>query len=56
MKTTIKLTDRKTFSRIDLADFNKKTSEVFKNVVLPQVEMAKSSKKSTKTIKCNNPI
>lgn len=56
MKTKINLTDRKTFSRIDVADFNKKTSEIFKNVVLPQIENAKSSEKSTKTIKINNPI
>lgn len=56
MKTKINLTDRKNFSRIDLADFNKKTSEIFNKVVLPQIEKAKVSEKPKHTIKCNNPI
>jgi hypothetical protein len=56
MKTRINITDRKTFSRIDLADFNNKTAEIFNNVVLPQIEKAKTNKKPKHTIKCNNPI
>jgi hypothetical protein len=56
MKTRINLTDRKTFFRIDLADFNKKTAEIFNNVVLPQIEKAKSIQKPLNTIKCNNPV
>ncbi len=56
MKISIKVTDRKTSSRIDLADFKKKASEIFNNEVRPQIEKAKSMQQPLNSIKCNNPI
>lgn len=56
MKISIKVTDRKTSSRIDLADFKKKASEIFNNVVVPQIEKAKASKKPTNAVMINNSL
>lgn len=56
MKISIKVTDRKTSERIDLADLKKKTSEIFNNEVLLQIEKAKSVQKPNNSIKCNNPV
>lgn len=56
MKITIKVSNKKTSSRIDLADFKKKASEIFNNEVRPQIEKAKATQKPLNTIKCNNPI
>jgi hypothetical protein len=56
MKITIKVTDRKTSTRIDLADLKKKANVVFNKDVLPQIAQAKAKQKPSNTIKCNNPI
>ena len=56
MKITIKVSNKKTSSRIDLADFKKKASEIFINEVRPQIEKAKTMQQPLNTIKCNNPI
>jgi hypothetical protein len=56
MGTSIKVTDRRTSTRIDLADLKKKTAEIFKKEVQPQIEKAKTIQKPIKTIKCNNPV
>jgi hypothetical protein len=56
MKISIKVTDRKTSTRIDLADFKKKSAEIFNKEVLLQIEKAKTSQKPLNTIKCNNPV
>lgn len=56
MKISIKVTDRKTSTRIDLADFKKKATEIFNKEVLPQIEKAKNVQKPNNTIKCNNPV
>jgi hypothetical protein len=56
MQINIKVTDRKTSTRIDLADFKKKAAETFNKEVRPQIEKAKSIQKPLNRIKCNNPI
>jgi hypothetical protein len=56
MQINIKVTDRKTSTRIDLADFKKKAAETFNKEVRPQIEKMKSIQKPLNTIKCNNPI
>ena len=38
MQISIKVTDRKTSTRIDLADFKKKAAETFNKEVRPQIE------------------
>lgn len=56
MKISIKVTDKKTSTRIDLVDLKKKANAVFNKDVRPQIAKAKANQKSSNTIKCNNPI
>jgi hypothetical protein len=56
MKISIILTDKKTSTRIDLAELKKKAKAVFNKDVRPQIARAKSKQKPSNTIKCNNPI
>jgi hypothetical protein len=56
MRISVKLTDKNTSTRIDLASFNEKASVIFNKKVRPQVAKAKATQKPANTIKCNNPI
>jgi len=56
MKVTISISDNKATRRLNLADFNRKAEVIFKKEVLPQIAKAKISDKSSKSVKCNNPI
>lgn len=56
MKISIKLSDKKTSSNIDLAELKKRANIVFNNDVRPKIEKAKAMQKPSNTIECNNPI
>lgn len=56
MKISIRVTDKKTSTRIDLADLKKKANTVFNKDVRPQIAKAKAIQKPSNTIKCNNLI
>jgi hypothetical protein len=56
MKISISVTDKKTSTRIDLADLKKKANAIFNSDVRPQIAKAKTIQKPSNTIKCNNPI
>lgn len=56
MKISIKVTDKRTSSRLDLADLKKKATDVFNKEVRPQIEKANAMQKPLNTVKCNNPV
>jgi hypothetical protein len=56
MKISIRVTDKRTSSRIDLADLKKKVADVFNNEVRPQIKKANAKQKPSNTIKCHNPV
>lgn len=56
MKVRISLSDKKTASGFDFADFNRKAEVIFKKEVLPQIANARKSQKPSNAVKCNNPI
>ncbi len=56
MQISIKVTDRKTSNRIDLADFKKKAAETFNKEVRPQIEKAKTRETPTNAVKINGSL
>lgn len=56
MKINIKITDKRTSTRIDLADLKEKAKEVFNKEVRPQIAKANAVQKPADSIKCNNPV